>query len=246
MEKIMKRTIGQIVADDYRSASVFEKFGIDFCCNGNRSIEEACEQKKVDSGVLTKALETALTETTTVTTDYKSWPLDLLADYIEKKHHRYVEERIPVIKQYLDKIVKVHGAKHPELLKINELFIASAGEFTMHMKKEELMLFPYIRKMIRAQKNNVTLDAPRFGTVKNPIQTMMHEHDNEGESFRQIQELSNNYTPPEDGCNTYKVTFALLKEFQDDLHVHIHLENNILFPKAEELEKEMEESKSAV
>src|SRR5690606_15857907 len=122
MEKIMERTIGQIVADDYRSAPVFEKFGIDFCCNGNRSIEEACEQKKLESRELTKALETALAQTTTVTTDYKSWPLDLLADYIEKKHHRYVEARIPVIKQYLDKLVKVHGAKHPELLKINELF----------------------------------------------------------------------------------------------------------------------------
>lgn len=101
MEKIMERTIGQIVADDYRSAPVFEKFGIDFCCNGNRSIEEACEQKKLDSRELTKALETALAQTTTVTTDYKSWPLDLLADYIEKKHHRYVEARIPVISNTL-------------------------------------------------------------------------------------------------------------------------------------------------
>ena len=244
MGKIMERTIGQIVADDYRSASVFEKFGIDFCCTGNRSIKEACEQKEINSEELTKALEAALAETTTVATDYKSWPLDLLADYIEKKHHRYVEERIPIIKQYLDKLVKVHGAKHPELLMINELFITSAGEFTMHMKKEELMLFPFIRKMIRAKQSNETMNPPRFGTVKNPIQTMMHEHDNEGESFRQIKELSNNYTPPADGCNTYKVTFALLKEFQDDLHVHIHLENNILFPKAEVLERELEESKS--
>lgn len=241
MEKIMERTIGQIVADDYRSASVFEKFEIDFCCNGNRSIEEACEQKRVDPNELTKALETALAETTTATSDYKSWPLDLLADYIEKKHHRYVEKQIPIIKEYLDKIVKVHGADHQELQQINYLFIASAGEFTMHMKKEELMLFPFIRKMVRAKKNNETLDAPRFGTVKNPIQTMMHEHDNEGESFRQIKALSNDYTPPEDGCNTYKLTFALLKEFQDDLHTHIHLENNILFPKAEALEKEMNE-----
>ncbi|MCG2462531.1 iron-sulfur cluster repair di-iron protein [Flavobacteriaceae bacterium F89] len=243
MEKTIERTIGQIVADDYRSAAVFEKFGIDFCCNGNRSIEAACEQKEVKVGELKKALETALTETTNATTDYNSWPLDLLADYIEKKHHRYVEAKIPVLKQYLDKIVKVHGAQHPELQKINELFMASAGEFTMHMKKEELMLFPFIRKMVRAQNNDEPLDAPRFGTVKNPIQTMMHEHDNEGENFRQIEALSNNYTPPTDGCNTYKVTFALLKEFQDDLHIHIHLENNILFPKAEELEKQLESSK---
>lgn len=242
----MEKTVGQIVADDYRSAPVFEKFGIDFCCTGNRSIEEACKQNNVNPKELTKALETALAETTTPTTDFKSWPLDLLADYIEKRHHRYVEERIPIIKQNLDKLVQVHGAKHPELLKINELFIASAGEFAMHMKKEELMLFPFIRKMVRAKKNNEPLAEPRFGTVKNPIQTMMREHDNEGESFRQIEALSNNYTPPADGCNTYKVTFALLKEFQGDLHMHIHLENNILFPKAEELEKEMVDPKYTV
>ncbi len=242
----MEKTVGQIVADDYRSAPVFEKFGIDFCCTGNLSIEEACKQNNVDSKELTKALETALAETTPPTTDFKSWPLDLLADYIEKRHHRYVEERIPIIKQNLDKLVQVHGAKHPELLKINELFIASAGEFAMHMKKEELMLFPFIRKMVRAKKNNEPLAEPRFGTVKNPIQTMMREHDNEGESFRQIEALSNNYTPPADGCNTYKVTFALLKEFQGDLHMHIHLENNILFPKAEELEKEMVDPKYTV
>ena len=242
----MEKTVGQIVADDYRSAPVFEKFGIDFCCTGNRSIEEACKQNNVDSKELTKALETALAETTPPTTDFKSWPLDLLADYIEKRHHRYVEERIPKIKQNLDKLVQVHGAKHPELLKINELFIASAGEFAMHMKKEELMLFPFIRIMVRAKKNNEPLAEPRFGTVKNHIQTMMREHDNEGESFRQIEALSNNYTPPADGCNTYKVTFALLKEFQGDLHMHIHLENNILFPKAEELEKEMVDPKYTV
>ncbi len=243
MEETLEKTIGQMVADDYRSAAVFEKFGIDFCCNGNRGIDEACEQKKVDAGELRKKLEMALTQTTAETTDYKSWPLDLLADYIEKKHHRYVEERIPVLTQYLTKINKVHGARHPELQQILDLFVASGGELTMHMKKEELVLFPYIRKMVKAKRNGEVLAEPRFGTVKNPIQTMMQEHDNEGERFRQIEALSDNYTPPKDACNTYNVAFALLKEFQDDLHLHIHLENNILFPKAEEMEKELEGSK---
>ncbi len=243
MEETLEKTIGQIVADDYRSAAVFEKFGIDFCCNGNRGIDEACEQKKVDAGELRKKLEIAIAETTAETTDYKSWPLDLLADYIEKKHHRYVEERIPVVTQYLKKINKVHGARHPELQQILDLFVASGGELAMHMKKEELVLFPYIRKMVKAKQSGETLAEPRFGTVKNPIQTMMHEHDNEGERFRQIEALSDNYTPPKDACNTYNVAFALLKEFQDDLHLHIHLENNILFPNAEEMEKELEGSK---
>lgn len=239
MDSTMEKRIGQIVANDYRSAAVFEKFGIDFCCNGNRSIDEACEQINVNASELRTALKTALTETTVETTDYKSWPLDLLTDYIEKKHHRYVEERIPVLKQYLAKINKVHGARHPELQQINEHFIASGSELAMHMKKEELVLFPYIRKMVKAKQGGETLEAPRFGTVKNPIQNMMFEHDNEGERFRQIEALSDNYTPPEDACGTYKVTFAMLKEFQDDLHRHIHLENNILFPKAEELESEL-------
>lgn len=243
MEETLEKTIGQIVADDYRSAAVFEKFGIDFCCNGNRGIEEACKQKNVNADELRKKLEIALAETTADTTDYKSWPLDLLADYIEKKHHRYVEERIPVLKQYLNKINKVHGARHPELEQIHDLFVASGGELAMHMKKEELVLFPYIRKMVKAKQTGESLAEPKFGTVKNPIQTMMREHDTEGDRFRQIEALTNNYTPPKDACNTYNVAFALLKEFQDDLHLHIHLENNILFPKAEEMEKEMEGSK---
>ncbi len=232
-----------MVADDYRSAAVFAKFGIDFCCNGNRGIDEACEQKKLDADKLRKELEIALTQTMADTTDYKSWPSDLLADYIEKKHHRYVEERIPVLTQYLTKINKVHGARHPELQQILDLFVASSGELAMHMKKEELVLFPYIRKMVKTKQSGETLAEPRFGTVKNPIQTMMQEHDNEGERFRQIEALSNNYTPPQDACNTYNVAFALLKEFQDDLHLHIHLENNILFLKAEALEKELKGSK---
>jgi len=242
MEETLEKTIGQIVADDYRSAAVFEKFGIDFCCNGNRGIDQACGEKNLDADKLRKELDVALTDAPAETTDYKSWPLDLLADYIEKKHHRYVEERIPVLKQYLNKINKVHGARHPELGEIHDLFVASAGELAMHMKKEELVLFPYIRKMVKVKQSGEKLDEPGFGTVKNPVQTMMHEHDNEGERFRQIERLSSDYTPPQDACNTYKVAFALLKEFQDDLHLHIHLENNILFPKAEEMENQLKAS----
>lgn len=239
MLETIEKTIGQLVADDYRSATVFKKYGIDFCCNGNRGITEACQHKNIDAEELRQALEMALAKTTTETTDYKSWPLDLLTDYIEKKHHRYVEQQIPVLKEYLNKINKVHGAKHPELQLIHDLFCESSGELASHMKKEELILFPYIRKMVNAKNGSEILSEPRFGTVKNPIQTMMSDHDNEGERFRQIETLSGNYTPPKNACNTYNVTFALLKEFQDDLHTHIHLENNILFPKSVELEKEV-------
>ncbi len=152
-------------------------------------------------------------------------------------YHRYVEEKIQEIKSYLGKICKVHGNHHPELFEINELFHACAGELAMHMKKEELILFPFIRKMVKAKLQGTPLDASHFGTVENPINMMKHEHDAEGERFRKIFQLSNSYTPPQDACNTYKVTFALLKEFEEDLHLHIHLENNILFPKAVEMEK---------
>ena len=109
----------------------------------------------------------------------------------------------------------------------------------MHMKKEELILFPFIRKMAKAKQENTKLDTPNFGTVQNPIEMMMEEHTTEGDRFRKIETLSNNYTPPEDACNTYRVTFALLNEFEQDLHMHIHLENNILFPRAIELEKQL-------
>ena len=231
--------IGELVAKDYRTASVFKKYSIDFCCQGNRTIEEACEKKNIDTKKVLEDLVAMMEAKSESTTDYQSWPLDLLADYIEKKHHRYVQEKTLEIQPYLDKICKVHGERHPELLKIKEEFNASAGELAAHMKKEELILFPFIRKMTKAKLENAKVDAAHFGTVKNPIQMMMSEHTVEGNRFMKIEELTNNYTPPQDACNTYRVSFALLKEFEQDLHLHIHLENNILFPKAIEIEKEL-------
>ncbi len=230
---ITKETIiGQLVANDYRTASIFKQKGIDFCCNGNRTIEDACLKKGLAPATLIEELTEITYLKTSTEIDYKTWPLDLLADYIEKKHHRYVASKIIEIIPFLDKVMRVHGGQHPELLEIGKLFKESAAELTSHMKKEEQVLFPYIRKMIELNEVN----AP-FGTVKNPISMMMREHDTEGVRFRKIAELSNNYTPPADACNTYKVTFHLLKEFEEDLHLHIHLENNILFPKSIAMEQ---------
>lgn len=223
--------IGKLVADDYRTASVFKRHGIDFCCNGNRTIGEACAEG--ESTGLLKELDEVTRKADAPATDYKSWPLDLLADYIEKKHHRYVDARLLEISPFLEKIVRVHGEHHPELAEVEQLFKESAGELTVHMKKEEFLLFPYIRKMV---KEGISVQAP-FGTVQNPIQAMMHDHDGEGERFRRIAALTDNYTPPADACNTYRVTLSMLKEFEDDLHLHIHLENNILFPGAVEMEE---------
>ena len=230
------KTIGEMVADDFRTASVFSVNKIDFCCKGNRTLDEVCSQKGLDVYTVLEQLEKA-TATDNTSIDFNTWELDLLIDYIEKKHHRYVEEKIQEIKPYLDKICKVHGEHHPELYEINQLFNDSAGELAMHMKKEELILFPAVRRMVKAQMQKTTPERPQFGSVNNPIKMMMHEHNNEGERFRKIEELSNKYNPPQDACNTYRVSFAMLKEFEDDLHLHIHLENNILFPKALELEK---------
>ncbi len=232
--------IGTVVTEDYRTAAIFEQQGIDFCCNGNRTIETACNEQAIDSGRLISNLEMVLTAPIRkdgAVSDYKSWPLDLLADFIEKRHHRYVAAEIPVIQSFLEKIIRAHGERHPELTEIKKLFDATAGELTTHMKKEELMLFPFIRKMVQAkQAGNNDVAAP-FGTIQNPIRVMMHEHDTEGDRLRRIKELSNQYTVPADGCNTYRAAYFSMRAFEDDLHLHIHLENNILFPKSIELEQ---------
>ena len=233
------QNIGELVAQDYRSASVFKKYGIDFCCQGNRTINDACTEKLLDVEVVLNDLSDIGNVSNSSGIDFKSWPLDLLADYIEKTHHRYVEDKSPELISYLDKICEVHGENHTELYEIKDLIQQTVGNLSQHMKKEELVLFPYIRKMEKAKRTGELLQKPSFGTIQNPINQMESEHSAEGDRFRSIETLSNNYTPPEDACNTYRVTFAMLKEFQDDLHLHIHLENNILFPKSILLEKQV-------
>ena len=183
---------------------------------------------------------TSSTNSTSATgIDFQSWPLDLLADYIEKTHHRYVQDKSLEIIQYLAKICEVHGNNHPELFKIKELFTKVVENLLMHMQKEEMVLFPFIRKMEQTKRSGQFLERPSFGSIKNPIATMEDEHLAEGDRYRKIETLSNHYTIPEDGCNTYKITFAMLKEFEEDLHMHIHLENNILFPKSILLEEQL-------
>ena len=146
--------VGELVAKDYRTASVFKKFNIDFCCQGNRTIQDACDKKNIDSKKVLEDLDAMLQAKSESSTNYQSWPLDLLADYIEKKHHRYVQDKTLEIEPYLDKICKVHGENHPELFEIKEEFNKSAGELAAHMKKEELILFPFIRKLVNAKLVN--------------------------------------------------------------------------------------------
>ena len=231
-----EKTIGDFVAENFRTAEVFKKYDIDFCCKGGRTVEEACDKKKVSPEEIYKELE-EVANRKSEDIDFNSWPLDLLADYVEKTHHRYVEEKSAMLIPYLNKLCKVHGERHPELFEINELFIGSAQDLAAHMKKEELILFPFIKQMVEAKKNGEPLPAPRFGTVENPVAMMKHEHEAEGERFVKIAELTNNYEFPDDACGTYQVTYRMLEDFQNDLHKHIHLENNILFPKAIAMEK---------
>ena len=169
--------------------------------------------------------------------NYDSWKLDFLVDHIENIHHSYVTESTPLVLQYAAKVAKVHGHHYKEVIEINGLFIEVSQELAAHMKKEELILFPFIKQLVKADKEGVKANQPHFGTVNNPIAMMEEEHENAGDILKEIKQLSNNYTPPEGACNTFKALYAKLEEFEQDLHQHIHLENNILFPKAIILEK---------
>lgn len=238
MEIKSKNNIGTIVALNYQTAAVFKKYGIDFCCNGNRSIKDACDSKNIDSKILIKELDEVNNQAIS-DHDYVSWDIGFLSDYIYNNHHKYVEKKIPEIKGYLDKLCKVHGNNHPELFEIQKLFSDGANELTVHMKKEEIILFPYFHKLAKALEFKDHTFSSQLKSIENPIAVMHKEHDNEGERFRKIRKLTNNYTIPNDACGTYQVTFSLLKEFEEDLHKHIHLENNILFSKALKIEKEL-------
>ena len=231
-----EKTIGEFVAEDFRAAQVFRKYKIDFCCKGDRTVEEACENKKYQAEDIYNELSN-VANLQSGDIDFNSWPLDLLADYVEKTHHRYVEENSTVLLQYLNKLCKVHGDRHPELFEITSIFTEISGELAAHMKKEELILFPFIKKMVNAKQKGEALETPRFGTVESPVAMMKHEHTVVGDLFVKIDDLTNNYQFPDDACGTYQVTYKMLEDFEKDLHTHIHLENNILFPKAIELEK---------
>lgn len=239
MNTLQEFTVGEYVANDFRTAALFSKYGIDFCCRGNRTLDEVCVKKEINLADLQNELNAVLTSKKDDTIDFKSWSPNLLVDYIVEKHHAYVEEKTNVLLPFLDKLCKVHGERHPELFEINDLFKSGAGLLAQHMKKEELVLFPFIQKMGKAQKEKQAIQSPHFGTVENPIAMMKDEHTVEGDRFEKIATLTDGYTPPADACTTYKVTYQMLKEFEQDLHKHIHLENNILFPKALALQSEL-------
>ena len=233
----LNSSVGEVVKLNFKTAPLFLANNIDYCCGGNKAISEACNEVGIDPEQLIKQLETLVAEKDPDSEYINSLGLDELTNYIVKRHHVYVKENIPYLKKNLEKFCQVHGEHHPELFQIKELFNGSAGALTMHMQKEENILFPYIQQLESAKKENTSLPSSPFGSVSNPIEMMLAEHQNEGERFDEISRLSNNYTLPEGGCTSYEVTLKQLRDFENDLHRHIHLENNILFPKAIELEK---------
>lgn len=230
--------VGDIVKESYKAAPVLEGHNIDFCCGGNISLNEACNKASVDVDTLIPQLEEVMKEEDFDARFIQSLDLDQLADYIEKRHHSYVKEKIPFLKAKLEKLCNAHGGNHPELFDVARMFEESAANLSAHLMKEELVLFPQVRKLAKANRGE-QVDLEQFQGVDSPIKVMLAEHDAEGDRFRAISEITNGYRTPDDGCNTYEVTMRTLQEFEEDLHRHIHLENNILFPGALKLEEEL-------
>lgn len=228
-----EQSVGDWVTNDYRFAAVFEKHGIDFCCGGQKPVREACAERGVSP-------ETILREVTQVAAApgsgerYDQWALDFLADYIVNQFHNYTNEALPKIGDYLTAVVEAHGIAHPETKTIADLWVGVQAELSLHMQKEELLLFPYIRRLVRSG----AAEKPPFGSAQALIAEMEAEHDATGDALAQIAHLSDSYSPPVDACPTYRTLYALLQEFDAATKKHVHLENNILFPKAVELEGE--------
>lgn len=241
MESIDHLTLSEIVIKYPFSANVFEKHRLDFCCGGKKTLSAACAENGIDVAGVCSELQIADKKTAyrSGRIEFSEMEIGLLIDYIESNHHAYVRNAIPVIQAHLQKVVNAHGRNHPEMKEINEHFDEVADEMTMHMRKEEQMLFPYIRQMAESHKKRDAVVPPAFKTVRNPISVMEFEHDRAGRAMDRIRTISRNYEPPADACTTFRLCLTELDEFERDLHKHVHLENNILFPKAVTIENEL-------
>ena len=220
-----ERTVGEVVAEDYARAAVFQRFGIDFCCGGGRTIRSACDRVGADYEVVSRAIAGVANLGVSVepSTDPRSWTLEVLTDHIVSEHHAYVRETLPVLRQFTTKVAHVHGARHIELNEIRILVEALGRELERHMEDEESVLFPQL-----AESESQSGPADLSGVLV-PLED---DHDRAGALMARIRELSGGFTPPADACTTYRAAFAKLEEFEADLHRHVHLENNVLFPRA--------------
>jgi regulator of cell morphogenesis and NO signaling len=235
----VEKTVRELALENPAATRVFEKLGIDYCCGGNKSLEEACRAANLSMDAVIDSLEMADHSTRAMQADH-TWQTEPMADlisHIKTTHHKYTRDEMARLVPLFDKVCSVHGQNHPELQQVRASFRGLVQELTTHMMKEEMVLFPYIVRMEEAfiQKEPV-LPSP-FGSVQNPVSMMEHEHDSAGNALRAMREASSGYTAPTEACISYQTLYKALAEFETDLHQHIHLENNILFPRAIAMEK---------
>lgn len=233
-----EETVGEIVAKDFNKIAVFKKYGIDFCCNGKRTLAEACNKKGINMQQVQEELNNK-NNTTAHPIAYQEWSVSFLADYIVNTYHTYVIKTLETLLPIAEKVANKHGESNPNLIHIFSLVQQLDAEMRSHQMKEERVLFPYVKELNNAHQKNEVPQAAHFGTVKSPINMMEMEHEHAGEIMAELRNLTNNYSAPLEACNSYKALFGLLEEFEIKLHEHIHLENNILFPKAIALENSM-------
>ncbi len=234
------KTVRDLAVENPQAVRVFEKFKIDYCCGGHLSFEEACRNAGVEMNQVSEMLESAARDSEQNNfsdTDFTEWSLAALSDYIVRKHHSFTRDETKRITALLEKVCSVHGANHAELFDIQKIFGALRLELENHLLKEERMLFPYIALMESSLNFGQSVPPAPFGSTKNPVKVMVAEHDAAGEHLREIRRFSNHFAVPEDACITYQTLYGALENLEKDLHRHIHLENNILFPKAIEMEE---------
>jgi regulator of cell morphogenesis and NO signaling len=237
MTVITEKTVRDLALENPASTRVFEKLGIDYCCGGKKSLEEACRSANLDIDQVLASLEQV--SQPAAPHGQHTWeaqPLAALIAHIQDTHHKYTREEIARLGPLFKKVCSVHGGNHPELLQVYEAFQGLAQELGAHMMKEEMILFPYIVRMEAAVAGKASITPAPFGSVQNPVSMMEHEHDSAGNALRIMKQASNGYSAPIDACISYQTLYRALAEFETDLHQHIHLENNILFPRAVAME----------
>jgi regulator of cell morphogenesis and NO signaling len=235
MSATMERTVRELALENPAATRVFERLQIDYCCGGGRTLDEACRA----AGVAAEEVLRALDSETAPAGDARDWNGESLANviaHLKATHHVYTRQAIERIPMLIEKVTAAHGANHPELRRVGEVFGGLAEELRTHLMKEEMVLFPYIVGMEEATLAGEPLLPPPFGTVRNPVRMMEHEHDSAGEALRELRSLTNGYTAPADGCATFRALYAALAELEGDLHQHIHIENNVLHPRAVAME----------
>lgn len=239
MSTVTEKTVREIAVERPQSIRVFERFGIDYCCGGAKPLEEVCANARVRVDDVLAAIEAM--ELKAGADDMHDWSassLENLIQHIETTHHEYVRREVPRLLAILEKVEQVHGANHPEVGEARGYFQELAQELSAHMMKEEEVLFPYVIRMERAVHEGKAAPMAFFGSVRNPIGSMVHEHETAGGLLAEIRRTCKDFKVPDDVCTTYRAMYQGLQEFEQDLHRHVHLENNILFPRVQKMEAE--------